>query len=52
MEQKNKVPETAQEAVERLKKQIRDLIKDDKFVAQYTTFPKYRTALLRKIAKL
>lgn len=41
----------AQACVKEEQQRIKKLIRDDSLAAQYDTFPKYRTALLRAISR-
>ena len=43
--------EIAQTLVKKERERIKKIIRDDSLAAQYDTFPRYRTALLRAISK-
>ena len=43
--------EIAQTLVKKERERIKKIIRDDSLAAQYDTFPKYRTALIRAISR-
>ena len=43
--------EIAETLVKKERERIKRIIRDDSLAAQYDTFPKYRTALLRAISR-